>query len=172
MRKSLLCILIVILILSIIGCNNNDQPIDDTTQDKHLISEVIEGKWEACQIYDRSNITIHEWECEFIGTIEIKDNMYIFHPSPEIEGPVGGGKIDFLFNTPEGQVIIQYYGDVQPNDYLESYNYDDYLAFCTFKSDSMYQSTFLIGVSRNDYLVFHSFETEITTWDIRKHIDD
>lgn len=146
-----------------------DSLIDDNevSSSPHILSEIIQGQWGACQVYD------HSKECVEIGQIIIQGDSYSFQANPDITGPSIQGTLDFLFDEPNGKVIIDYSGDVKASDTYETYSNDDILAVVTFESDSGKSGgAFLIRVGINNSLYFHSLISEVSMWGVSKGIDD
>jgi hypothetical protein len=136
-------------------------PLPETT-----IAEALQGAWTASQAYDV------EGERTWItGTLTIEGNAYTFEPLREIEGPSVQGMLDFLFETPEGEVAIEYSDGVMGEDVFYTFAPGDTLAVYTFYVDSAVAGEFLVRVGDAYGVYFHSLSDEVSLWRVAKTVE-
>jgi hypothetical protein len=130
------------------------------------VSEAIEGEWTASQAYDIEGERV--W---LTGTLTIEGNAYSFESTQEIEGPSVQGTLDFLFETPDGEIAIEYADGVTPGESFYAYSPGDTLAVCRFLVASEVAGEFLIRVGDSDGLYFHSLSDEVSLWRVTKQVE-
>jgi hypothetical protein len=79
--------------------------------------------------------------------------------------------LDFLFDTPAGDVAIQYEDGVSPGDDFYLFGSGDTLAVCQFSVGSEVVGEFLIRVGGSDELAFHSLSDEVSLWSVTKQVE-
>jgi len=130
---------------------------------KNTVLQAIQGTWTASQVYlvagERTWIT---------GTLTLEGNSYTFKPARQVKGPSVLGKLDLLFDSPQGQVTITLWGKVEPKDTLESFAPGDTLATCEFRAKSGVVGKFLIKVQDSKSLYFQSNEGDL--WSVKKQL--
>jgi hypothetical protein len=130
------------------------------------IDRAIQGEWTVAQAYD-----VDEERIWITGVLTIEEGAYTFVPSQEVEGPSVQGTLDFLFDTPSGEVAIQYEDGVSPDDDFYIFGSGDTLAECQFSVGSDVVGEFLIRVGDSDDLYFHSLSDEVSLWNITKQVE-
>jgi hypothetical protein len=130
---------------------------------KTTVLQAIQGAWTASQVYlvdgERTWVT---------GTLTIASNSYTFKPARQVKGPSVAGKLDFLFDAPQGQVAIAYSGKVKPEDTIESFAPGDTLATCELRAKSGVVGKFLIKVQDSKSLYLQSDKGEL--WSVKKQL--
>ena len=130
---------------------------------KNTVLQAIQGAWTASQVYlvagERTWIT---------GTLTVEGNSYTFKPARQVKGPSVPGKLDLLFDSPQGQVTITFWGKVEPKDTLESFAPGDTLATCEFRAKSGVVGKFLIKVQDSKSLYLQSDKGDL--WSVKKQL--
>jgi len=134
-----------------------------TPVDENSIEKVIQGEWIAAQAYD-----VEDERAWITGTLTIEGNSYTFTPTREVTGTSVQGNLDFLFDTPRGEVTIEYRGT--GHEIFEDFAPGDELATCVFRADSMVLGEFLIRVGDSNSLHFHSPSSEVSLWSVTKQV--
>jgi hypothetical protein len=130
---------------------------------KFSVEQAIQGAWTVSQAYLAAGE--QTW---ITGTLTIEDNSYTFKPAGQAKIPSVRGTLDFLYDTPHGQVTISYLGTITPRDALESFAAGDALALCEFRTESGTLGTFLIRVQDSKDLYFESSEDSL--WSVKKQL--
>ncbi len=129
------------------------------------VADAIRGDWTASQAYDvggeRGWIT---------GTLTIKGSVYTFIATREITGTSVQGELDFLFDNPSGEAIVEYHSGVSDIDDAESFAPGDTLATFVFRADSTDLGEFLIKVHEHEGLYLYSPSGEDGLWRITKPV--
>jgi hypothetical protein len=131
------------------------------------VAGAVQGEWTAAQAYDV------EGERTWItGTLTIAGSSYSFESSREAEGPSVQGVLDFLFDTPAGEVTIEYADGVTPGDAFDHFAPGDTLAVCTFRAGSEALGEFLIVAGEAESIQFQSTsgDSEETLWRVTKQV--
>jgi hypothetical protein len=131
------------------------------------VAGAMQGQWTVAQAYDV------EGERTWItGTLTIAGSSYSFEPSREVEGPSVQGVLDFLFDTPAGEVTIEYADGVTPGDAFDYFAPGNTLAVCKFHVNSEVIGEFLIVVGEAGSLQFQSTsgDSEETLWRVTKQV--
>ena len=130
---------------------------------KTTVLQAIQGAWTASQVYlvdgERTWVT---------GTLTIASNSYTFKPARQVKGPSVAGKLDFLFDSLQGQVAIAYSGKVKPEDTIESFAPGDTLATCELRAKSGVVGKFLIKVQDSKSLYLQSDQGDL--WSVKKQL--
>jgi len=134
--------------------------------DQIPIAEVIQGEWTAAQAYD-----VEDERVWITGTLTIEGNAYTFTPAREITGTSVQGKLDFLFDHPTGEVIIDY-GEATPDVAFEYFYPGDIFAVCVFRADSVVVGEFRIQVGDSNSLHFYIYNPsgEDDLWSVTKQL--
>lgn len=127
--------------------------------------EAIQGEWMAAQAYDMEDERV--W---ITGTLSIEENSYTFTSTREITG-TSQGDLGFLFDNPRGEVTINYWTGVAPNDDLGYFSPGDELATCVFRANSAVVGEFQIRLGDASSLHFHSLSSEDGLWSVMRHIE-
>jgi hypothetical protein len=130
------------------------------------IAEALQGPWIASQAYDIEGETT--W---ITGTLTIEGSSYTFEPTQVPEGPSMQGALDFLFDTPEGEVTIEYTDGVSPEEVFYHYAPGDTLATCTFYADSEVVGGFFIRVGDGGELEFYDLSDDLGLWRVTKAVE-
>lgn len=136
-------------------------PLPETT-----IAEALQGAWTASQAYD-----IKGERTWVTGTLTIEGNAYTFEPLWEVEGPSVQGALDFLFETPKGEVAIEYSDGVMGEDVFYTFAPGDTLAVYTFYVDSAVAGEFLVRVGDAYDVYFHGVSDEVSLWRVTKTVE-
>ena len=123
------------------------------------VVQAIHGEWVAAQAYEVAGERV--W---MTGTLTIEEYNYTFTPTHEITGTSGPGDLDFLFDTPNGEVAIDYYWSGTP------FAAGDLLAACWFHADSGVLGEFEIRVGDSNCLHFHNASSDDGLWRITKQL--
>jgi hypothetical protein len=130
---------------------------------KTTVLQAIQGAWTASQVYlvdgERTWVT---------GTLTIESNSYTFKPARQVKGSSVAGKLDFLFDAPQGQVAIAYSGKVKPEDIIESFAPGDTLATCELRAKSGVVGKFLIKVQDSTGLYLQSDQGDL--WSVKRQL--
>jgi hypothetical protein len=132
-----------------------------------VVVNAIQGEWTVAQARDVADERI--W---ITGTLTIEGDSYTFTPTheitgtPEISGTSAQGDLDFLFDTPAGEVAIRYYswGDI-------SFAPGEELATCWFYASSGVAGEFGIIVGDAGSLRFHNPAGEDGLWSVTKRLE-
>lgn len=127
--------------------------------------EAIQGEWIAAQAYDVEDERI--W---ITGTLTIEENSYTFASTREITG-TSQENLDFLFDNPRGEVMIDYGTGVAPNDDLGFFFPGDTLATCVFRANSAVVGEFQIRLGSANSLDFHSLSGEDDLWSVVRYVE-
>jgi len=128
------------------------------------IAEAIHGPWTAAQAYDVEGKRV--W---VIGVLTIEGNRYGFAPLlEEVKGPSVQGRLDFLFDAPDGEVTIKYRDEVTPDAPFVGFAPGDVLADCTFRANSVVVGEFQIRVGDSNSLYLTGQSGEVGLWSITK----
>ncbi len=130
---------------------------------KNTVLQSIQGAWTASQVYVVSGK--RTW---ITGTLTIEGNAYTFKPARQVKGPSVQGKLDLLFDAPQGQVTIAYLGKVKPEDAIESLAPGDTLATCEFRAKSGVVGKFLIKLQDSKSLYLQSNKGDL--WSVKKQL--
>lgn len=122
-----------------------------------VIVEAIQGEWTAARAHE-----VAGEKAWMTGTLTIEEYTYTFTPTDEITGISGQGDLDFLFDTPSGEISIDYYWSESP------FAAGDLLAFCWFYAESEAMGEFEIRVGDSNSLVFHSASGDDGLWRVTK----
>ncbi len=112
-------------------------------------TELVQGDWIAAQAYDVADERV--W---ITGTLTIAGDAYTFTPTGAITGTSVSGTLDFLFEHPRGEVVIEEAGDSA--------------ATCTFRADSTVLAEFLIAGGEDGALRFHLPSGDDALWRVTK----
>jgi hypothetical protein len=127
--------------------------------------EAIQGEWIAAQAYDVGDERI--W---ITGTLTIEENSYTFASTREITG-TSQGNLDFLFDNPRGEVMIDYGTGVVPNDDLGFFFPGDTLATCVFRANSAVVGEFQIRLGDANSLHFYGPSSEDGLWNVVRTVE-
>ena len=130
------------------------------------VAEAIQGEWAVTQAYDTG-----EGRTWIDGTLTIEGESYTFKPAQQVEGSSVQGVLDFLFDTPAGEVVIQYEDGVTPDGDFWYFASGDTLAVCQFYAGSEVAGEFLIRVGDSSTLYFHSLSDEVSLWSVTKQVE-
>jgi hypothetical protein len=130
------------------------------------VAEVIQGEWMVAQAYD-----VGEERTWISGTLTIEGESYAFESAQQVDGPSVQGTLDFLFDTPTGEVVIQYEDGVTPDGDFWYFASGDTLAVCQFYAGSEVAGEFLIRVGDSSDLYFHSLSGEVSLWSVTKQVE-
>ncbi|CAG0935954.1 hypothetical protein TFLX_04808 [Thermoflexales bacterium] len=113
-----------------------------------------------------------EVSVEQVGTLTIIGTSYEFRPLPNKAASDVEKPIQFLFDSPKGEVQIEYWEGVQATDSVEKLGSLAFVAWCTFKSGSTYLAKFPIrvGDSPTTLSIIYPFDA-IYFWDIGKNLE-
>lgn len=121
----------------------------ETPASEQSAVELVQGEWTAAQVYDVAGEQV--WVA---GTLTIAGNVYTFAPTREVTGPSVSGTLDFLFEHPNGEVVIAGGGESA--------------ATCTFYADSTVVGEFIVEVGEDDTLRFHLSSGESDLWQVTR----
>lgn len=139
-------------------------PTRTATVGINTVLQVIQGAWIASQVYDLAGERV--W---ITGTLTIQGNSYTFKPTREVKGPSVPGTLDFLFNTPKGQVAFSYGDKVKPDAAFKGFAPGDILATCVFRVNSAVVGNFLVKVRDSHSLYFDTGAK--TLWSVTKQLN-
>jgi hypothetical protein len=142
-----------------------DPPVEPEPTPEITVEQVILGNWIVAQAYDVGDKRV--W---ISGTLTIEDSLYTFEPTREITGTSVQGSLDFLFDTPSGEVTIEY-ASGWPGADFGYYAPGDELGTCAFYVDSEIVGEFLITVGDADSLYFSDLSGEVGLWSITKQLE-
>jgi len=150
------------------GCTDIDPPIIQVIEDPpepeieipdRPVTDAILGEWTAAQACDVGDERI--W---ITGTLTVEWNSYSFTHSREITGTAAPGGLGFLFDTPSGEVAIEYEDEVWDYADMEYFAPGDTLATCVFSANSTVLGKFLIKVNDDGGVYLYNPSSEDGLW--------
>jgi hypothetical protein len=127
-----------------------------------VVVNAIQGEWTIAQARDVADERI--W---ITGTLTIEGDSYTFTPTHEVTGTSAQGDLDFLFDAPAGEVVIEWFfwGDIS------SFTPGEELATCLFRANSGVVGKFRIRVGDAGSLRFHNPAGEDGLWSVTKQLE-
>jgi hypothetical protein len=124
------------------------------------VVRALQGEWTVAQARDVAGERV--W---VTGTLTIEGTLYTFAPIQETTGTAVERDLDFLFDTPAGEVGMFYsWGDPA------AFTPGDRLATCWFRTDSEVLGRFDIRVGDDDELYFYNRAGEDGLWRVTKQL--
>jgi hypothetical protein len=155
------------------GCTDVDiwaTPTIDVIEEPPVVAEptpdpavvqATQGEWTVAQARDVAGERV--W---VTGTLTIEGTSYTFAPTHEITGTAVERDLDFLFDTPAGEVTMYYsWGG------LPSFSPGDNLATCWFRAGSEALGEFEIVVGDGGSLRFYNRAGEDGLWRVTKQLE-
>jgi hypothetical protein len=139
----------------------------ETSVDEISVVEAVQGQWTASQAYDAEGERM--W---LTGTLTIEGTSYTFTRANEITGASVQGELDFLFETPNGGIVVNYPDGITPDDALESFASGDTLATCMLHTSSAAAHEFQIKMGEHNSLYFYNPSSEFGLWRVTKQLED
>jgi hypothetical protein len=131
---------------------NPPEPVEPTPDP--AVVQAMQGEWTVAQARDVAGERV--W---VTGTLTIEGTSYTFVPTQEVTGTAVEEDLDFLFDTPIGEVEMYHiWGD------LSSFASGDFVATCWFRADSEALGEFEIMMGDAGELRFNNRAGEDDHW--------
>ncbi len=152
------------------GCTDIDPPTIQVIEEPPVVAspetvgitvaDAVQGEWIAFQAHDVGGERV--W---ITGTLTIEGNSYTFTRSSEITGTAVQGELGFLFDTPNGEVAIDY--EVQDDSDI-GYVFGSTFATCVFSANSTVLGEFLIEADYDGSVYLYNSSSKDLPWRITK----